>query len=277
MDKKTQIIDEVNTEWSHNKGSLQVTQYHPNSVNGKTNARAHFTNFSGTATISNPEDKGSNIPLNKYKETFRRHMILHSMWDVFRILDPFDTTKNWDLFHHMDRFTLLTVVSHVEELRKTGDKHTIDNLDWSGEYIRASMELPILNKVLTHVNVAASGPEIQAALILVMYDSNFEVMNNVNNKLTNTKLSNFIGDNVEFYWDNQLSLLQLLDNAGFFQPQNLSCLTCPLTWCTSPEFQLQALNQNKAVSEFSFKTHRLDLYLIPEVDLLEFDDMIRSA
>ena len=100
-------------------------------------------------------------------------MILHGMWDVLRILDPFDTTKNWELFHHTDNFTLLTVVSHVEELRKTGDKHSIYNSDWSGEYIRASMYLPLLTKVLAHVNVAVSGPEILAALTIVIHASNF--------------------------------------------------------------------------------------------------------
>ena len=81
----------------------------------------------------NPEGKGETIQIRKYKDTCWRHIILHDIYDVFSILDSFDTTKTWDLFHHTARFTLLTVVSHVEELRKTGDKHTIDNLDWSGE------------------------------------------------------------------------------------------------------------------------------------------------
>ena len=64
--------------------------------------------------MSGPEDKGETIPIKIYKDTCWRHMILHGMWDVFNILDPFDTTKTWDLFHHTARFTLLTVVSHME-------------------------------------------------------------------------------------------------------------------------------------------------------------------
>ena len=48
-------------------------------------------------------------------------MALHRMWDELSILDSFDTTKTWDLYHHLARFTLLTVVSHMEELCKTGD------------------------------------------------------------------------------------------------------------------------------------------------------------
>ena len=113
------------------------------------------------------------------------------MWDVFSILDPFDTIKTRDQFCHTARFTLLPVVSHVEELRKTGDKRTIDNLGWSGEYIWASIDLPLLTKVLTRVNVAASGPEILAAPIFVMHASKFEIMYKVKDKLTATKLSDF--------------------------------------------------------------------------------------
>ena len=35
------------------------------------------------------------------------------------------------------------------------------------------MDLPLLNKVLAHVNVASYGPEILAALIIVIRASNF--------------------------------------------------------------------------------------------------------
>ena len=93
MDKKTWIIDEVNKEWGHNKGVLHDTQYCPIIVKGQTTARANCNTFVGTDTISNPEDKGAAIPLNSYKDTCWCHMILHGMWDVFSILDPFIPPK----------------------------------------------------------------------------------------------------------------------------------------------------------------------------------------
>ena len=118
-------------------------------------------------------------------------MIPHGMWDLFSILDPFDTSKNWDLFHHTAHFALLTVVSHVGELFKTGDKHTIGNLDLSEEYLWTSMELHRLTKVLAHVNVATSGTEILVALILVIHAFSFEIMDKVKDKLASKKLSDF--------------------------------------------------------------------------------------
>ena len=98
---------------------------------------------------------------------------------------------------------MLTVVSHVEELRKTGDKHNIDNLEWNGEYLLSYMDLPLLTKFLAHVNVAASGTEIPEALILVIHTSNFEIMYKVKDNLVTTKMSVFPGDNFELYCDHQ--------------------------------------------------------------------------
>ena len=98
------------------------------------------------------------------------------------------------------------------------------------------MKLPLLTKVLDHVNVAAYGSEILAALILVIHASKCEIMDKVKDKLSATKLSSFPGDNVQVYCDHQLCLLQRLADAGFLQPHHLSCLTCPLTQCISPVF-----------------------------------------
>ena len=121
MDKKNWIIDKVNKEWGHNKGALHATQYLSTIVKEQTTVRDNWTTFSGAATMYNSEVKWATIPLKTYKDIYLSQMIIHVMWDVFNILDSFYATKNYDLFHHTACFTQLTVVSHVEELRKTGD------------------------------------------------------------------------------------------------------------------------------------------------------------
>ena len=77
------------------------------------------------------------------------------------------------------------------------------------------MVLPLLTKVLTHINVASSGPEILSSLIIVIHASNFKILDKVENKLTTTKLYDFPADNVDLYCDHQLGILQRLVNAGF--------------------------------------------------------------
>ena len=84
------------------------------------------------------------------------------------------------------------------------------------------MDLPLLTRVLAHVNVVTSETQILAVLIIFIHASNFEIMDKVRDKLAATKLSDFPGENVELYCDNQLVLFQKLTNAGFLQPQHLS-------------------------------------------------------
>ena len=64
------------------------------------------------------------------------------------------------------------------------------------------MDLPLLIKALARVNVAASGPEILEALVIVIHASNFEILYKGKDNLAATKMYDFPGDNVELYCDN---------------------------------------------------------------------------
>ena len=63
------------------------------------------------------------------------------------------------------------------------------------------MDLPYFTKVLAHVNLDSSGPDILLALILVIPTSNFEILDKVKDKLDDTKLSDFPGENFQLYCD----------------------------------------------------------------------------
>ena len=59
------------------------------------------------------------------------------------------------------------------------------------------MELTLITKVLDHTHVDASRHEILVALICVIHVSNFEVLDNLKDKLVATKLYGFTVHNVE--------------------------------------------------------------------------------
>ena len=59
------------------------------------------------------------------------------------------------------------------------------------------MELPLITKVLTGINVAASGPEILMAIIIFINASKFKVLDKMKGKPTSTKVSGFSGGNFE--------------------------------------------------------------------------------
>ena len=53
------------------------------------------------------------------------------------------------------------------------------------------MDTDLLTKVLTHVNISASGPKVLSTTILVVHYYNFEVTEKFGDNLNDVKLSNF--------------------------------------------------------------------------------------
>ena len=96
------------------------------------------------------------------------------MWDVFSLPDPRNKEKRWDLLLHQSRFPLDYVKSHVQSLLKgsEADQYVVQNLTWSGVYIRITLSNTLLQKVLTLVPLTATGPEVYVA-IMNTFISNF--------------------------------------------------------------------------------------------------------
>jgi hypothetical protein len=81
------------------------------------------------------------------------------MWDVFSIPDPCNVDQKWDLFMKQGRFPLEYVKEYVSHYSKAANRFELQNLDWSGEYIRNTLTATLLGKVMEEVSVSASGPE----------------------------------------------------------------------------------------------------------------------
>ena len=99
-------------------------------------------------------------------------MITHGMWDVFSLNNPTSVSTQWDLFQKQARFPLDYVIQLIERQRtdkSIADKYYLQNLDWSGVYIRNSISPKLLTQVLAEVPVTASGPETFVALMQVIY------------------------------------------------------------------------------------------------------------
>ena len=72
------------------------------------------------------------------------------MWDVFSLPDPRNKKNKWDLLLHKSIFPLDYVKRHVQSLRKgsEADQYVIQNLMWSGVYLRSTLSNTLLQKVL---------------------------------------------------------------------------------------------------------------------------------
>ena len=80
-------------------------------------------------------------------------MINNGMWDVFSLPDPRNKEKRWDLLLHQSRFPLDYVKSHVQSLLKgsEADQYVVQNLTWSGVYLRSTLSNTLLQKVFDKV------------------------------------------------------------------------------------------------------------------------------
>ena len=78
-------------------------------------------------------------------------------------------STSWDLFKDYGRLPFEHVKNHIEVLRKDetrADSYVIQNLNWSGQFLRNTLHHELLAKVLRYVPITASGPEFSWLLSL---------------------------------------------------------------------------------------------------------------
>ena len=100
------------------------------------------------------------------------------MWGVFSLPDPRNKEKRWDLPLHHSRFTLEYVKRHVQSLHKISkaDQYVVQNLTWSGVYLRSTLSNTLLQKVLTLVPLTATGPELFVSTMPTFLSDSYEAL-----------------------------------------------------------------------------------------------------
>ena len=85
-------------------------------------------------------------------------MIRNGTWDGFSLLDLRNKDKNCYLLLHQSIFTLEYVKGHVQSLQKgsEADQFVVQNLTWSGVYLRSTLPSTLLQKVLSLVPLIAT-------------------------------------------------------------------------------------------------------------------------
>jgi hypothetical protein len=145
--------------YPNQQGPVHDGQYRPTGIKYERKTRESCTEYSGHNTFHGlvPKEGEEMVPVRTYKQTIRRHIIRSGMWNVFNIPDPCNPTQKWDLFLKQGRFPLEYVKEYVRDFRQHADKFELQNLDWSGEYIRNTLTATLLSKVMEEVSLSASG------------------------------------------------------------------------------------------------------------------------
>ena len=87
------------------------------------------------------------------------------MWDVFYLPETRNKENKWGLFLNQYIFPLDYTKHHVKSLQKyfKADKYIVQNLKWSGVYLRSTLLYAILQKELELVPLTKTGSEVYVA------------------------------------------------------------------------------------------------------------------
>ena len=180
------------------QGPTREGMYRPRGVKQERTTKENCSNYSGTDTFNgiNPADGKVNIPIMTYKDVSRKHMINHGMIDVFLLKDPRNKKTVRDLFRHHAMLPVDWVKQEVKRQRGFNDIYIHQNLKWSAEYIRNSINADMLTKLLHEVTLETSGPETFVALMRIVHSDSYEALEKVKDKPLDLSLKDFPGEDV---------------------------------------------------------------------------------
>ena len=141
------------------------------------------------------------------------------MWDVFSLPDPRNKEKRWDILLHQSRFPLEYVKSRVQSLLKGSevDQCVVQNLTWSGVYLRSTLSNTLLQKVLALVPLTATGPEVYVAIMTTFLSDYYDALEETLNHMKSLKLKSYPGGNVTYCCAAILLDAECLESAGGLQ------------------------------------------------------------
>ena len=118
------------------------------------------------------------IHIKSYKDQCRENIIRNGIWDIFSLPDSLNKEKSWYLLLHQSRFTLEYVKRHVQSLLKgsEADQYVVQNLTWSGVYLRSIFSNTILHKVLKLVPLTSTVPEFFFATMTTFLSGSYDAL-----------------------------------------------------------------------------------------------------
>ena len=155
-------------------------------------------------------------------------MIRNGMWDVFSQPDPLNKDNKWYILLHQPIFPLEYVKRQVQSLQKgfVADQYVVQNLTWSGMYLRSTLSNTLLQKVLTLVLLTEIGPDVFVAIMTKFLSYSYDALKETLNNIKSLKLKIYPGENVTYFCAAILVDDERLESAGAFKPDHSGYITC---------------------------------------------------
>ena len=156
-------MDNYNKDFKKWRGPIHNDQFRSQNLKDKRNTDETCTKYAGSEKFNGiPREGNPATPIKSYKDQCREHMIRNGIWGVFYLPDPHSKYKKWDILIHQSRYPLDHMKIHVQSIQKVyeADQYVVQNLTWSGVYIKGSLSNTLLQKVLIFVLLTTTVPEV---------------------------------------------------------------------------------------------------------------------
>ena len=141
---------------------------------------------------------------------------------------------------------------HVQSLlkRSEADQYVVQNLTWSGVYLRSTLSNTLNQKVLTLVPLTTTGPEVYVTTITTTITDSYYYFVDTLNHMKNLKLKDHPGRDVSDCYDAILVNVESLESSGDFNPDHLGYIIHIFEDTSDSRFHLWATQKYKEVMEF---------------------------
>ena len=171
------------------------------------------------------------------------------------------------------------VKRHVQSLLKgsEADQYVVQNLTWSGVYLRSTFSNNILQKVLPLVLLTSNGPEVFVATVTTFLSDSYDALEEIINRMNSLELKNYPGENVTDCCEAIFVDAERLENLGAFKPEHLGYTTCIFEDTSDFMFRLWDIQKYKEVTEFIKKLRVCDMDVISQEDLITYESLVQEA
>ena len=90
------------------------------------------------------------------------------------------------------------ILIHVQSLLKGSeeDQYVVQNLMWSGVYLRSTLSNTLLQKVLTLVPLTATEPEMYVAIMTKFLSDSYDALEETLTYMNSFKIKSYLGENI---------------------------------------------------------------------------------
>ena len=78
------------------------------------------------------------------------------------------------------------------------DQYLVQNLVWSGVYLRRKFSNAIIQEVLTFVPLTSTRPEVYVSAMTTFFSNSYNDLEETVNNLKSLKINSYLGENVSY-------------------------------------------------------------------------------